>query len=129
VKRLVNILGGVLTAALLSAGIASAATLVFTTGKLGTGRATVTGCTSSPLQATRSVDDNGNVTKVTVLNVPQTCSGETLAVTLERPSGNKLTSVSTTVGACIGGCSISFTSFSTTVSAANIAAYGFSLTQ
>lgn len=128
-KRLVNILGGALTAALLSAGVASAATLVFATGKLGTGVATVTGCTSSPLQATRNVDDNGNVTKVTVLNVPQACSGETLGVTLGRPSGSKLTTVSTTVGACTGGCSISFTSFSTTVSAANIGAYSFSLTQ
>lgn len=128
-KRLVNILGAVLTAALLSVGVASAASFVFTTGKLGTGRATVTGCTSSPLQATRNVDDNGNVTKVTVLNVPQACSGETLAVTLERATGNKLTSVSTTVGACTGGCSVSFTSFSTTISAANVAAYSFSLTQ
>jgi hypothetical protein len=114
---------------LLSVGAAAAATLVFTTKTLGTGRATVTGCTSSPLQATRNVDDSGNVTQVTVLDVPQSCSGETLAVTLARPSGNKLTSVSTTVGACTGGCSISFTSFSTTVSAANIGAYSFSLTQ
>jgi len=129
VKRLVKIVGAVLTAALLSVGVASAATLVFATGKLGTGQATVTGCTSSPLQATRNVDDSGNVTKVTVLNVPQACSGQTLALTLGRASGAKLTSVSTTVGACTGGCSISFTSFSTTVSAANIAAFSFSLTQ
>jgi hypothetical protein len=129
VKRLVNILGAVVTAALLSVGVASAATLVFTTGRLGAGRATVTGCTSSPLQATRNVDDSGDVTQVTVLNVPQACAGETLSVTLERGTGKSLASLSTTVGACTGGCSISFTSFSTTISAANIAAYGFALTQ
>jgi hypothetical protein len=127
-KRLINILGAGLTATLLSAGVAAAASLGLTsTNTLAAGSAKVTGCTSSALTATRNVDDNGNVTKVTVINVPQSCSGETLAVTLERASGKSLAGVSTTVGACTGGCAVSFTGFGT-ISAANIAAYAFSLT-
>ena len=126
-KRLINILVAVLTAALLSAGVAAAASLGFTSKTLGAGNAMVTGCTSSALTAIRNVDDSGNVTKVTVINVPQSCSGETLAVTLVRPSGNSLAGMSTTVGACTGGCSVSFTGFGT-ISAANIAAFAFSLT-
>jgi hypothetical protein len=127
VKRLTNIFGLVLTALLFSVGVAAAASLTFSTGKLGAAKATVTGCTSSSLTAIRNVDDSGNVTQVTVTNVPQSCSGETLAVTLEKASGKSLAGMSTTVGACTGGCAVSFTGLGT-ISAANIAAYAFSLT-
>ena len=126
-KRLTNILGVALTAALLSVGVAAAASLSLSTGKLAAGNAAVTGCTSSSLTATRNVDNSGNVTQVNVLSVPQACAGETLAVTLENSSHTSLGSASTTVGTCTGGCTVTVTGFGT-VSAANVTAYALSLT-
>jgi hypothetical protein len=126
-KRLTNILGLVLTAALLSVGVASAASLSLTSGKLAAGSATVSGCTSSSLVATRNVDNNGNVTQVNVLGVPQACAAETLAVTLENSANASLVSASTVVGPCTGGCNVSLPIFGT-ISAANLTAYAISLT-
>jgi len=123
-----KIIGIALTAALLSVGVASAASLGLTTGKLGAGSANVTGCTSSSLVATRNVDNNGNVTQVNVTSVPQACAGQTLAVTLENSSHTSLGAASTVVGACTGGCTVTLTGFGT-VSAANLTAYALSLTQ
>jgi hypothetical protein len=128
VKRLVNIFGAVLTAALLSAGVAAAASLAFSTGQLSAGHAAVAGCTSSALTATRNVDSTGTVTQVNVLNVPQACAGETLAVTLENSSHTSLGSTSTTVGACTGGCTVTLTGFGS-VSATNLTTYALSLVQ
>lgn len=127
-KRLTRILGIALTAALLSVGVASAASLGFTTGKLGAGSATVSGCTSSSLTATRNVDNSGNVTQVNVLSMPQACAGQTLAVTLENAAHASLGAASTVVGTCAGGCTVTVTGFGT-VSAANVTAYALSLTQ
>jgi hypothetical protein len=126
-KRLTNILGIAATAALLSVGVASAASLGLGTGQLGAGSATVSGCTSSSLTATRNVDNSGNVTQVNVTSVPQACAGETLAVTLENSSHTSLGTASTVVGPCAGGCTVSVTGFGT-VSAANVTAYALSLT-
>jgi len=128
VKRLTRILGIALTAALLSVGVASAASLGLTTGKLGAGSVAVNGCTSSSLTATRNVDNNGNVTQVNVLSVPQACAGEILAVTLENSSHTSLGNASAIVGTCTGGCTASVTGFGT-VSAANVTAYALSLTE
>jgi hypothetical protein len=128
VKRLTRILGTALTAALLSVGVASAATLGLTTGKLGAGSATVSGCTSSSLTATRNVDNSGNVTQVNVTSVPQACAGQTLAVTLENSLHTSLGASSAVVGTCTGGCTVTVTGFGT-VSAANVTAYALSLTQ
>jgi hypothetical protein len=128
VKRLTNIFGIALTAALLSVGVASAASLGLTTGQLGAGNATVSGCTPSSLTATRNVDNSGNVTQVNVLSVPQACAGETLAVTLENSLHASLGAASTVIGACTGGCTVIVTGFGT-VSAANVTAYALSLTQ
>jgi hypothetical protein len=128
VKRLTRILGIGLTAALLSVGVASAASLGLTTGKLGAGSVAVSGCTPSSLTATRNVDNNGNVTQVNVLSVPQACAGQTLAVTLENSLHTSLGAASTVVGACTGGCTVTLTGFGT-VSAANVTAYSLSLTQ
>jgi hypothetical protein len=128
VKRLTRIFGTALTAALLSVGVASAATLGLTTGKLGAGSATVSGCTSSSLTATRNVDNSGNVTQVNVTSVPQACAGQTLAVTLENSSHTSLGAASAIVGTCIGGCTVAMTGFGT-VSAANVTTYALSLTQ
>lgn len=127
-KRLVNIFGAVLSAGLLSAGVAAAASLAFSTGQLSAGHVAVTGCTSSALTATRNVDNTGAVTQVNVLNVPQACAGETLAVTLENSSHTSLGNASTTVGACTGGCTVTLAGFGS-VSAANLTAYALSLVQ
>ena len=127
-KRLSNIFGLVLIGLFLFVGVAAAASLGLTSGKLGAGSAVVSGCTASSLTATRNVDNSGNVTQVNVLSVPQTCASETLAVTLENSSHLSLGAASTTVGACTGGCTVTVTGFGT-VSAANVTAYALSLTQ
>ena len=127
-KRLTNIFGITFTAALMSVGVASAASLGLTAGKLGAGSAAVTGCTSSSLTATRNVDNSGNVTQVNVTSVPQVCAGQTLAVTLENSSHTSLGASSTVIGACTGGCTVTITGFGT-VFAANVTAYALSLTQ
>lgn len=127
-KRLTRILGIGLTAALVSVGVASAASLGLNSGKLGAGNATVSGCTSSSLTATRNVDNSGNVTQLNVLGVPQACAGEILAATLENGSHTSLGSALAIVGTCTGGCTVSITGFGT-VSAANVTAYALSLTE
>jgi hypothetical protein len=128
VKRLTNIFGLVVTATLLTAGVAAAASFGLTTGKLGAGSATVSGCTSSSLTATRNVDNTGNVTQLNVLNVPQACAGETLATTLESSTHTSLGSATAIVGTCTGGCTVTVIGLGT-VSAASVAAYALSLTQ
>jgi len=125
-KRLSKILGVVVTTTLLSAGVAAAASLGITSDQLSAGSAAVSGCTSSALTATRNVNNSGNVTQVNVLNVPQACAGETLAVTLENSSHGSLGNASTTIGACTGGCTVGVSGFAS-VSAANVAAFAFSL--
>ncbi|HJU37161.1 MAG TPA: hypothetical protein VJ716_07080 [Gaiellaceae bacterium] len=127
-KRLINILGALLTTALLTAGVAAAASLSFSTGKLGAGSAIVSGCTSSSLTATRNANNSGNVTQVNVLNVPQACAGEVLSVTLEGTAGAALGSAVAIVGTCSGGCTAPVTGFGT-VSAAAVTAVALSLTQ
>jgi len=126
VKRLIKILGAVLTATLLSAGVAAAASLTFSSGLLSAGNAAVAGCTSSALTATRNVSNTNNVTQVNVLNVPQACAGQTLAVTLENSSHTSLGAASTTVGTCTGGCTVTITGFGT-VAATALTAYALSL--
>src|SRR5262249_57468169 len=121
-KRLTRILGIALTAALVSVGVASAASLGLTSGKLGAGSAAVGGCTSSSLTATRNVDNSGNVTQVIVTSVPQACAGEILAVTLENASHASLGAANVVVGTCTGGCAVSVTGFAT-VSPPNVAAH------
>ena len=127
-KRLTSIFGIVATTAVLSVGVAAAATLTVGTGQLSAGNVAVAGCTASPLTATRSVDNSGNVTQVNVTNVPQACAGQTLAVTLQDGSHASLGAASATVGACTGGCTVPLTGFGT-ISAANVASYALSLTQ
>jgi hypothetical protein len=125
-KRLIKILSAVVTATLLSAGVAAAASLTFSTGLLSAGNAAVAGCTSSALTATRNVSNTNNITQVNVLNVPQACAGQTLAVTLENSSHASLGAASATVGTCTGGCTVTITGFGT-VAAASLTAYALSL--
>ena len=127
-KLLRNTFGLVLTGMFLSVGVAAAASLGLTSVKLSAGSAAVSGCTASPLTATRNVNNSGNVTQVNVLGVPQACASEGLAVTLQNSSHVSLGAASTTVGTCTGGCTVTVTGFGT-VSAASVTAYSFSLTQ
>jgi hypothetical protein len=128
VKRLTNILGLAVTASLLTAGVAAAASLSLGTGKLGAGSATVGGCTASSLTATRNVNNSGNVTQLNVTSVPQACAGETLAATLQNSAHTSLGSASAVVGTCTGGCTVTLTGFGS-VSAASVTAYALSLVQ
>jgi hypothetical protein len=125
---LTRILGIATATTFLTVGIASAASLGFGSGKLAAGSAAVAGCTSSALTATRNVNNSNNITQVNVLNVPQACAGETLAVTLENSSKVSLGAASTTVGTCTGGCTVTLTGFGT-VAASSLTAYALSLTQ
>lgn len=125
-QRLSKTLGLLATAALLTVGVAAAASLGIGSGQLSAGNAAVSGCTSASLSATRKVDNSGDVTEVDVASVPQACSGETLAVTLVETAGSA--SASTTVGACSGTCTVAVTGFGT-VLASNVNSYAFSLTQ
>lgn len=125
-RRLSKILGVVVTTTLLSAGVAAAASLGIASNQLSAGSAAVSGCTTSALTVTRNVNNSGNVTQVNVLNVPQACAGETLAVTLENSSHASLGNGSTTIGACTGGCTVAVTGFAS-VSAANVTAFALSL--
>src|SRR5215471_9231655 len=127
-KRLANVLGIVLTAVLVSAGVAAAASLGMTTAQLAAGSTSVGGCTSSSLTATRNVDNSGNVTQLSVLSVPQACAGEVLSATLENATHASLGSAVAIVGTCTGGCTVSLTGFGT-VSAANVASYALALTE
>jgi hypothetical protein len=128
VQRLSNIFGLTLIGLLLFVGVAAAASLGLSSAHFGAGSATVSGCTSSSLTATRNVNNSGNVTQVNVLSVPQICAGETLAVTLENSSHTSLGNASTVVGTCAGGCTVTVTGFGT-VSAASVTAYALSLTE
>ena len=127
-KRLTRTLGIVATTTLLTVGVAAAASLGLTTGKLGAGSAAVSGCTPSALTSTRNVNNSGNVTQLNVTSVPQACASETLAATLENSSHTSLGTASAVVGTCTGGCTVTLTGFGT-VSAANVTSYALSLTQ
>ncbi|MGZ4332917.1 MAG: hypothetical protein ACXVRJ_01405 [Gaiellaceae bacterium] len=127
-QRFTRTLGVASVTVLLSSGVAAAASLGLSSGQLSAGSAAVAGCTSSALTATRNVNNGGTVAQVNVLNVPQACAGETLAVTLENSSHTSIGSASTTVGPCTGGCTVTLSGFGA-VSAANVAAYALSLAQ
>ena len=125
--RLAKILGITLALSALAATLAAAASLALTSGALAAGRASVASCGVSSLSATRTVDNGGTVTQVTVSGIPESCAGQMLSLTLKSPSGGSLGSASTTIGSCSGGCSVSFTSFGGTVSAPSLDGYAFAV--
>lgn len=127
-KRLLNVVGAGIAVALLSVGVAAAASLSVSTGQLSAGHLAVTGCTGSALTATRNVDNTGSVTQLNVTGVPQACAGEVLAATLQNSLHTSLGSASAIVGTCTGGCTVTLTGFGA-VSAANVTSYSLSLTQ
>jgi hypothetical protein len=121
-----KILGAIAGVSLLFAGVAFAASLGTTTTGLAAGNATVSGCVSSPLTAIRTVDSTGNVTAVTVTNVPSACQNQWLSITLVGSGGASLGSGLKQITGCTSGCSIAFSGFGT-VSAAALAGYAFAV--
>lgn len=124
-KLLSKALGTALVVAALCAASGAAATLGLGSNRLSAGNAAVSSCGVSSLTATRTVDNSGNVTQVSVGSVPASCGGATLTVTLVGSGGTSLGSASGTVQA--GGGSLSFSSFGATVSAASLLSYSFAV--
>jgi uncharacterized Zn-binding protein involved in type VI secretion len=124
VKALSKTLGFLLAVTAGFAAFAAAATLALGSASLSAGNASVTACGTPALTATRSVDNAGNVTQVTVGGIPAACSGETLSVTLVGTGNAALASLSATVA----GISVTFSSLGATVSAASLLGYRFALT-
>jgi hypothetical protein len=113
------------------AGTAAAATLALSSKSLAAGNTTVTSCGVSSLAATRTVDNAGKVTGVSVGSIPLACSGETLSVTLVGASNVSLGTGSAVIGSCATTCSASIaasvTNFGVSVSAAGILKFSFAV--
>jgi hypothetical protein len=124
---LAKILGLALAVAATFAACGAAASLTLGSRSLSAGNASVTSCGVSSLNATRKVDNSGNVTQVDVAGIPAACSGATLSIALVSSTGTALASSSTTLSGCTTTCSASFTGLGT-VSAANIARFTFGVT-
>jgi uncharacterized Zn-binding protein involved in type VI secretion len=116
-------LGCVLALAAASAAFAAAASLALGSQTLSAGDAPVTSCGIASLSATRTVDNTGNVTRVTVRGIPAACAGETLSLTLVAAGGGALASAS----ANIAGTTAAFTGLGT-VPAASLSGYHFAVT-
>jgi hypothetical protein len=116
-------LGFVLAVAAVSTAFAAAASLGLGSQGLSAGDAPVTSCGVTSLGATRTVDNSGNVTKVTVGGIPGACAGETLSLTLVASGGGALASASTTVA----GTTATFTGLGS-VPAASLSGYQFAVT-
>lgn len=116
-------LGFVLAVAAASAAFAAAASLALGSQGLSAGDAPVTSCGVASLAATRTVDNSGNVTSVTVAGIPAACSGQTLSLTLVSAGGGSLASASTTVA----GTTAVFTGLGT-VPAPSLSGYAFAVT-
>lgn len=125
-KLLAKALGTALAAAATLAACGAAATLALASSPLSSGNASVTSCGVSSLSATRTVDNSGNVTQVSIPSVPSACAGATLSVTLVGSGGASLGSASATVPA--GGGTMNFSSFGATVSATSLLSYSYAVT-
>lgn len=125
--RLTKILGTTLAVWLALAAVAAAATLSVSSTALSAGNARVSSCGVSSLTATRTVNQNGDVTEVDVTGIPVACQGQRLSLTLEDSSKAAIGSASTTIGSCSTTCSAAFTSFGGTVSATALTHYAFAL--
>jgi hypothetical protein len=124
-KLLAKALGTATAAAATLAACGAAATLTLGSRALSAGNASVSSCGVSSLTATRTVNNAGSVTQLSVPSVPSACAGATLSVTLVGSGGASLGSASGTVPA--GGGTMTFSSFGATVSAANTLSYSFAL--
>ena len=122
-KALSKTLGMLLAVTATFAAFAAAATLRLGSTSLSAGNASVTSCGTPALTATRTVDNAGNVTQVTVSGIPAACAGETLSVALVG-SGNAALA---TTSATISGTTATLTGLGT-ISAANLLGYRFAVT-
>lgn len=125
-KLLAQALGTALAAAATLAACGAAATLALASSPLSSGNAPVGSCGVSALGATRTVDNSGNVTQVSIPSVPSSCAGATLSVTLVGSGGTSLGNASATVPG--GGGTMSFSSFGATVSATSLLSYSYAVT-
>lgn len=125
-KLLAKALGTAFAAAATLAACGAAATLALASSPLSSGNASVTSCGVSSLSATRTVDNSGNVTQVSIPSVPGACAGATLLVTLVGSGGTSLGNASATVPA--GGGTMNFSSFGATVSATSLLSYSYAVT-
>jgi hypothetical protein len=124
-KLLAKALGTALALAATFAACGAAATLTLGSNPLSAGNSSVSSCGVASLSATRTVDNSGNVTQVSIPSVPSTCAGATLSVTLVGSSGTSLGSASAAVPA--GGGTMNFSSFGATVSAASLLSYSYAV--
>jgi len=124
-KLLAKALGLALAAGLACAACGAAATLALSSTKLSAGNATISSCGVASLAATRTVDNSGNVTQVSIPSVPSACAGATLSATLVGSGGTALGSASAVVPA--GGGTMSFSSFGGTVAASSLLSYAFAV--
>jgi hypothetical protein len=122
---LAKALGTALALAATLAACGAAATLALGSNRLAAGNATVSSCGVSSLAATRTVDNAGNVTQVSIPSVPAACAGATLSVTLVGSSGTSLGNASAAVPA--GGGTMTFSSFGATVSASSLLSYSYAV--
>jgi hypothetical protein len=125
-KLLAKALGTAFAAAATLAACGAAATLALASSPLSSGNAAVSTCGVSSLSATRTVDNSGNVTQVSIPSVPSSCAGATLSVTLVGTVGTSLGSASATVPA--GGGTMNFSSFGATVSSTSLLSYSYAVT-
>jgi hypothetical protein len=125
-KLLAKALGTAFAAAATLAACGAAATLALASSPLSSGNASVSSCGVSSLSATRTVDNSGNVTQVSIPSVPSACAGATLSVTLVGSGGTSLGNASATVPA--GGGTMNFSSFGATVSATSLLSYSYAVT-
>jgi|SRR5579884_138922 len=124
-KLLAKALGSTLMLAAACAACGAAATLALASNPLAAGNAAVGSCGVSSLNATRSVDNAGNVTQVSIPSVPSACAGATLSLTLVGSGGASLGAASAPVPA--GGGTLTFSSFGATVPAASLLSYSFAV--
>lgn len=125
-KLLAKALGTAFAAAATLAACGAAATLALASSPLSSGNTSVTSCGVSALSATRTVDNSGNVTQVSIPSVPSACAGATLSVTLVGSGGTSLGNASATVP--VGGGTMNFSSFGATVSAPSLLSYSYAVT-
>jgi hypothetical protein len=122
---LAKTLGTTLAVAATFAACGAAATLALGSDPLAAGNAAVSSCGIGSLTASRTVDNSGFVTQVSVSGLPAACAGGTLSVTLVASGGGGIGSASGAVPA--GGGTMSFSSFGATVPATSLAAYSFAV--
>ncbi len=132
-NHLSKLLGLLLASAVVYAGSGAAATLSVGAKTLSAGNTPVSSCAVlSSLTASRTVDNAGHVTGVTVPSIPVACAGETMSVALVGAGNIALGAGTGVVGSCgATTCSVSITAsgtdFGTSVSAASVTSFSFAV--